>query len=236
MRIVAICNSRVVVIGFSHGKNSVLMTCSQKFSKLTCTSTCRIWHHNERRRREGVPFRGQASLCAEGERFDLDVTMVSWCVVPHSRCRTTLTLDTVAKLLRNLFNTPGKWAVGILRSAFERGQCGKRRYGVNFSDAASIIPAHFWSHIPHCRAPYQWFNLPYSTSLPLISMGLYSRPLTYIPIPLKHFFASALVQAIFVPSRLRYWDPSRSISVSTMISIYCNTSLLHCISLLPFIL
>lgn len=45
-------------------------------------------------------------------------------------------------------------------------------------------------------------------------MGLYSRPLTYIPIPLKHFFASALVQAIFVPSQLRYWAPSRSILAS----------------------
>ena len=129
MRIVAICNSRIVVIGFSHGKNSVLMTCSQKFSKLTCTSTCRIWHHNERRRREGIPFRRPPNLCAKGERFDFDVTMVScqsqiahlWhkderfdfdvtmvsCVVPHSR-RTTLTLDTVAELLRILFNTPGK--------------------------------------------------------------------------------------------------------------------------------
>ena len=107
MRIVAICNSRVVVIGFSHGKNSVLMTCSQKFSKLTCTSTCRIWHHNERRRREGFPFRGPPNLCAKGELFDFDVTMVS-CVVPHSRCRTTLTLDTDAELLRNLLNTSGK--------------------------------------------------------------------------------------------------------------------------------
>lgn len=233
MRIVAICNSRIVVIGFSHGKNSVLMTCSQKFSKLTCTSTCRIWHHNERRRREGISCRRSPSLCAKGERFDFDVTMVS-CVAPHSR-RSTLTLDTVAELLRNLFNTPGKWAAGILRSAFERRQCGKRRSGVNFSDASIMISDLTYIIVAQ---PYQWFNSP-SIYLQHISAphiyGAVLEALDLHPDSTQAFlcigsgtgYLCAIAAEILGPKSLNFGKYNDFHLL--------HTSLLHCISLLPFL-